>query len=264
MSLKERPFLSVLLAIVLVLVVLPIPGSTAFGFRRPAEQGGPVDPEQEKSSDLHSQASKPTPQNPQGQSPEVVLSTSEVVLDVVVRDKKGRPVQDLDKSNFDVYEDGKKQQLESFRLHSRESGGPQPSAISATGTPGSAPPVGVDKARMQTAPEQNPFIGINVVAMVFDRLSLQGRTLAQKAALKCVSDTFKPDDFAGVFSIDLPLRILQRFTKNRDYIGRAINRMATTERTQYTPQETVMTADAGSYLADQMNSSFPEAPSAGA
>jgi VWFA-related protein len=263
MSLKERPFLSVLLAIVLVLVVLPIPGSTAFGFRRPAQQRGPVDPEQEKSSDLHSQASKPTPQNPQGQSPEVVLSTSEVVLDVVVRDKKGRPVQDLDKSNFDVYEDGKKQQLESFRLHSRESGGPQPSAISATGTPGSAPPVGVDKSRMQTAPEQNPFIGINVVAMVFDRLSLQGRTLAQKAALKCVSDTFKPDDFAGVFSIDLTLRILQPFTNNRDYIGRAINRMATTERTQYTPQETAMTADAGSYLADQMNSSFPEAPSAG-
>jgi hypothetical protein len=42
----------------------------------------------------------------------IVLGTSEVVLDVVVRDKKGHPVRDLAASAFEVYEDGVKQQIQ--------------------------------------------------------------------------------------------------------------------------------------------------------
>jgi VWFA-related protein len=267
MTNKGIPPLSVLLTIVLLTVLLPVPASTVFGSQsEPPSNEGPAANQQQPSRNSSKQASKPAAsQTQQAQSsPEVVLSTSEVVLDVVARDKRGRPVQDLGASNFEVYEDGKKQQVESFQLHHAE-GAPQPSSVSATSQPAPSTPASPeeDRPKMQPAPEQNPFVGINVVALVFDRLSLQGRTLAQKAAMKCVSDTFRPDDFAGIFSIDLTLRILQPFTNNRDYIAKAINRMATTERAQYTPQETAMTADANQVLADQMNGSFPEAPPAG-
>src|SRR5215204_6118102 len=51
------------------------------------------------------------------QTPEsVVVSTDEVLLDVVVRDKRGRLVNDLAASDFDVYEDGVRQEVNSFRL----------------------------------------------------------------------------------------------------------------------------------------------------
>ncbi|HYE73622.1 MAG TPA: hypothetical protein VEF04_09825, partial [Blastocatellia bacterium] len=63
-----------------------------------------------------------TGNQPQQQSGSVRVGTVEVSLDVVVRDKKGRPVKDLSAADFEVYEDGVRQQVESFRLVSRESG----------------------------------------------------------------------------------------------------------------------------------------------
>src|SRR5215468_12707155 len=65
-------------------------------------------------------------QNPsparQQDEPKIRIGTAEVTLDVVVRDKKGRPVKDLTASDFEIYKDGVKQQVESFRLALRESG----------------------------------------------------------------------------------------------------------------------------------------------
>ncbi|HEV2765374.1 MAG TPA: hypothetical protein VGV38_20495, partial [Pyrinomonadaceae bacterium] len=55
-----------------------------------------------------------------GQDEEVVtVGTNEVLLDAVVRDKRGRPVKDLDASDFEVYEDGVPQRVSSFRLVTR-------------------------------------------------------------------------------------------------------------------------------------------------
>src|SRR5262249_47420657 len=51
----------------------------------------------------------------------VTIGTSEVVLDVVVRDKKGRTVKDLKLPDFEVLEDGMRQNVSSFRIVSRES-----------------------------------------------------------------------------------------------------------------------------------------------
>jgi hypothetical protein len=51
------------------------------------------------------------------QSPDsVVVNTDEVLFDVVVRDKRGRVVNDLTASDFEVYEDGVRQEIDSFRL----------------------------------------------------------------------------------------------------------------------------------------------------
>ena len=56
-------------------------------------------------------------QRPVEQTPDkVVISKNEVPFDVVVRDKKGRPVKDLTAAEFEVYEDGVKQEITSFRF----------------------------------------------------------------------------------------------------------------------------------------------------
>src|SRR5438874_12457301 len=57
---------------------------------------------------------------PQDQVDVVKVRANEVRLDVVVKDKKGRPVKDLASSDFEIYEDGVRQQVQSFRFVTRE------------------------------------------------------------------------------------------------------------------------------------------------
>ncbi|MFH4289358.1 hypothetical protein WAJ05_21145, partial [Acinetobacter baumannii] len=48
-------------------------------------------------------------QDPQDEE-RIVASTAEVVLDVVVKDRKGHPVKNLAPSDFEIYEDGVQQE----------------------------------------------------------------------------------------------------------------------------------------------------------
>src|SRR6266545_5871158 len=64
------------------------------------------------------QAAPAVPRRPE-EVPTFGVGTAAVTLDVVVRDKKGRAVRDLKASDFEVYEDGVRQTVDSFRLHGK-------------------------------------------------------------------------------------------------------------------------------------------------
>ncbi len=53
------------------------------------------------------------PQKAQEQT--IRIASEEVLLDIVARDKRGRPVNDLKAEELEVYEDGVRQQVASFR-----------------------------------------------------------------------------------------------------------------------------------------------------
>ncbi len=145
--------------------------------------------------------------------PKIRIGTSEVVLDVVVRDKKGRPVKDLAASDFEVQEDNVRQQIESFRLVARE-----PKAAKAE--------TGVVKP---DAPPEKPVVarddlaGAGVTALVFDRLSPVARGLARRAAMAYADEGVKPEDYTGVFAIDLSLRVFQTYTDQPQLVKQAID-----------------------------------------
>jgi VWFA-related protein len=156
-------------------------------------------------------------QVPQKEQKVAVVSTAEVQLDVVVKDKKGHPIKDLKAGDFEVYEDGVKQQVSSFRLVAREGGVTGKKEETAAVTPARNVAIG------------NTNVGgtgseISAVAMVFDRLSPDARKRARDAALGYVGDNIKQGDFVSVYNINLSLSMLQGYTTDAALVRKAIER----------------------------------------
>jgi VWFA-related protein len=168
-------------------------------------------------------------QNPAPQQrpdePKIRIGTAEVTLDVVVRDKKGRPVKDLAASEFEIYEDGVRQQVESFRLALRESEAKADvnRAKDAAPAPATAPAASREKAA-------NP----GVIALVFDRLSPDARSLARKAGNAYAEDGLMANDFTGVFAIDMSLLTLQQYTDDPQLVKQAIEQATSRSTSTFT------------------------------
>lgn len=142
--------------------------------------------------------------------------TTAIVVDVIVRDKKGRPITDLAIGDFELREDGVPQQIRAMTLVAPE--GATPAATpSAAATPAAKPA----EAAGSVAPPGN-----TVVALVFDRLSPEARDLAYRAALSYLERPYRPDDFIGVFLVDLSLQTLQTYTNDRGRLKLAIDAAA--------------------------------------
>ena len=152
----------------------------------------------------------------------IVVSTNEVVLDAVVKDKKGRAVKDLVASDFEVLEDGVPQQVKSFQLVTRE-----PILNTTSSTPGVSPGANTGaepEPKSQPNKTGSSPVHFGALALVFDRLSPNARSIARQASLSYLADGLHPDDFVGVFGIDLSLHVLQRFTNNEALVRAAIER----------------------------------------
>ena len=150
---------------------------------------------------------------PQQADQKLTVGIAEVAVDVVVRDKQGRPVKDLTADDFEVYDEGAIQRITSSRLVTVE-----PRATSAT--PGSGEtrvnPMGTAEAPRVTA-----------VAFVFDRMSPENRVRARDAALSYIGANMKLDTFAAVYVTDLSLDVLQPLTRDAQMVKTAIERIGT-------------------------------------
>jgi VWFA-related protein len=160
-------------------------------------------------------------QSPQG-SPEFRTGTAVVLLDVVARDKKGRPVRDLRAEELEVLENGQRCEVRSFRLVESQ-GTIEPGAAGAVAAPVApvTPPAGTP-AEGQRAP-------FNLVTLVFDRMSLEDSRLAEKAARDFVERGMQARTQAAVFTIGRGLALGQPFTSDKEALLAAIA-MATSGR----------------------------------
>ena len=154
--------------------------------------------------------------------PEVRIRANEVALDIVVRDKTGRPVRDLSANDFEVYEDGVRQQVGSFRFVLRE-------APAASTTAGAASGKGVAP---RVAPPRD-VASVGVIALVFDRLSPEARALARKAGLAYAEEGITGGGYTGVFGIDQALRTIQSYTDNPELVRQAVERATSTTTSTY-------------------------------
>ena len=157
-------------------------------------------------------AQQPAPQPSQSQ-PRFEATASAVVVDVVARDKKG-PVTDLTQADFEVFEDGKPQQIVTFERRA-------PNALQTRVAGESATSVGAREAAMPPV----------VVALAWDRLTPEGRVLAQKAAQSFVSSR-QSNELVGVFIVDQTLRTVEGYTTEEAKLKAAVDRVAGTASTQ--------------------------------
>src|SRR5262249_52366295 len=170
-------------------------------------------------------AQNPAPAQRQDE-PKIRIGTAEVTLDVVVRDKKGRPVKDLTAPEFEIYEDGVRQQIESFRVTLRESG-----AKEGVNRPNDASPA---PATTTPAATRDKAANPGVIALAFDRLSPDARSMARKAANAYAEEGLMASDFTGVFAIDMSLITLQQYTDNSQLVKQAIEQATSRSTSTFT------------------------------
>src|ERR1700733_3962170 len=114
--------------------------------------------------------------------------TQEVLLDVVVRDKKGQRVANLQPGDLEILDNGVARKIISFRLIEGDQtlAGREPAAQAKPGEP-ARPKRPVDVERP-----------IRLVTLIFNRLDLNARTIARTAALDLLKNEFPQNVYMGV------------------------------------------------------------------
>jgi VWFA-related protein len=157
------------------------------------------------------------------QAPDVVIRSSvrEVLLDIVVRDAKGRLVANLKPGEVSIYEDGVRQDVRSFRLVAGSEVRVEDEKQAAEAQAATA---GTNAAIPDTArPPVNPLRTVNVVCLILNDLNPETRAFAFESARKFVIHELRPNTFIGVFSLDSSgLRPVFPFSNNREHLLKAV------------------------------------------
>lgn len=132
--------------------------------------------------------------------PTIRVSATEVALDLVVRDKKGREVKNLKQGDVTVFEDGVRQQILSFRLAPGREQKRQP--------------------QNQTKPETAastwlPLPELNTICIVFHNIDPVTRPHAIEIVKEFIRSNLPPESYIGIFELNEKLIPLHEFTRNR-------------------------------------------------
>ena len=140
--------------------------------------------------------------------PKTAIQTSgeEVLVDVVVRDKKGQAIKNLDRDAFTIFDQGVPRQIASFRL--------------IRGTEAVVTPSNGAGATQKL----DPFRQIRLVTLIFDRLSQGERSVVRQAALDLLKAGFPPNVYMSVFTLGNQLQAIQAFTNRRDLLTAAVEK----------------------------------------
>jgi VWFA-related protein len=141
-------------------------------------------------------------------------SVQEVLLEVTVRDAKGRIVKNLKPGDLQIFEDGVRQDVRSFKLVQAQGEGKGKGAGQLTATANAAIPT-------------NPLKAVNLICIVFANLDAFTKQYATNAVKDFLKSQIQPDTWIAVFNLESQLVVLQPFTTNRNEVMEAANRAFT-------------------------------------
>ena len=155
------------------------------------------------------------PKSPDSAAPQAAIraQAQEVLLDMVVRDKKGRPLNELTANNVQVLDEGTPGKIMGLRLVS----------------------VG-DAAGLGPKDASDPPRHARLVSLVFEKLDTDERRFASQAALDFLGDDLADNVYLGVFVADPRLRVIQPFTNDHSLVHHAIEQASTSDYAQLAAQ----------------------------
>ncbi|HLY63400.1 MAG TPA: VWA domain-containing protein [Terriglobia bacterium] len=151
------------------------------------------------------------PQTPAQEPTSIKAETNEVLLDVVVRDKKGREVNDLKAEDFHIMDNGDSETIDSFRL---VQGGEA---------------IGVGGKRMQL----DPLRQIRLVTLIFHCFNNDAERVARDAAFDLLKGELPQNVYMAVMTIDHKIEVLQPFTNDIALLRKGIDRATRSNSTDF-------------------------------
>ena len=145
----------------------------------------------------------------------VRITTNLVQVDVVVT-KNGKPVRDLKAEDFEIFEDGKRQEITSFAFVS--SGGSTTPATSSKDPNAPAPVPG-------TPADAAPADGSRrMIALVIDDLGLSAPSIAEvrRQMAKFIDEQLNANDLVAIIRTSHARRELPHFTNDRNRINQTL------------------------------------------
>ena len=160
--------------------------------------------------------------------PNFKANTNLVIINVAVKDKSGKAIEDLKKDQFTLLEDGKPQQIAVFELE-RLNGETLPSLEAPapalkTREPAEAKPTSPGKAAPAPALKPEQLKDRRLIAMFFDLSSMQPaeQIRARDAAIKFIDTQMPASDTVSIMTLTNELRVVQDFTNDRETLVTAI------------------------------------------
>jgi VWFA-related protein len=132
--------------------------------------------------------------------PTIRVTATEIALDLVVRDKKGRQVKNVKQGEVEIYENGVRQQLLSFRMvpgreqQSREESQAKPQATTGAFV---------------------PLRELNTVCIVFHNIDPVTQPHAIEIVKEFIKTNLPPESYIGIFNLNEKLIPVHEFTKDR-------------------------------------------------
>src|SRR6185312_7472407 len=145
------------------------------------------------------------------ETPTIHAGAEEVMLDVIARDKKGQSVTDLTPDDLEIYDNGVRRKIKSFRL------------------------VEGNQAIVSNEPAANghPLQQVRLVTLIFNRLDLNARQLSRTAGLDLLKNEFPSNVYMAVLVLGDSLQALQPVTNDRDLLRKAITRATSGAYTEF-------------------------------
>lgn len=166
-------------------------------------------------------AQTPAPVEDSDEDDVVRITTNLVQFDAVVTDKQGRHVADLRPEEFEVYVDGKRQEITNFAFVAGEPEAGRAAAADRSTPP--PPPVPVPLRAGQVR---------RTIALVADDLGTSFQDIAgvRRTLKKFVDEQMQPGDLVAIMRTSAGVGALQQFTTDKQLLYRAI------ERVRWSPQ----------------------------
>jgi VWFA-related protein len=193
----------------------------------PAQTPAPVRPQTDAPAAQQQPAPTPTPEADSDEDDVVRITSNLVQFDAVVTDKQGRHVADLHPEEFEVYVDGKRQEITNFSFVAGE---PEPGAASPSQPSArndkSAPPPPLPPVPLRAGQVRR------TIALVADDLGTSFEDIAgvRRTLKKFVDEQMQPGDLVAIMRTSAGVGALQQFTTDKQLLYRAI------ERVRWNPQ----------------------------